>query len=255
MKLPTRLQPLRSTFLWQRASDWRYVRRNRPRCRFFRQFFRPGALVFDIGANVGHYTLLFHHLGARVLAVEPQAALVGQLKYRFRGFGRIQILQSAVGATAGAAELRKAPDLSEIASLREDVATRSRFAAEHTYSEREMVPVVTLDSLITQYGSPDFCKIDVEGFESQVLAGLSNAVPAISLEFNREFWDETKHCLEHLSRIGDYRYNFTLGEAAVLAAPEWRTSAALISDLGRITDPLLWGDIYARVNEIGSSKA
>jgi FkbM family methyltransferase len=68
--------------------------------------------------------------------------------------------------------LHKAPGLPEIASLRADVAARRRFAAEHLFSDSETVPV-TIDALVAEHGTPDFCKIDVEGFELAVLAGLT----------------------------------------------------------------------------------
>ena len=43
----------------------------------YRQFIEPGDLVFDIGAHVGDRVSSFRRLGARVVAVEPQALLIG----------------------------------------------------------------------------------------------------------------------------------------------------------------------------------
>ena len=71
------------------------------------------------------------------------------------------------------------------------------------------VPVTTLDSLIALYGEPDFCKIDVEGFEKEVFKGLSRPLARLSFEFHAEFLGETFACLELLRELGLYRFNFT----------------------------------------------
>lgn len=248
MRLPASLAFLRQTRLWQSVSDRRYLYHNRARQSFYRAFAPSDALVFDIGANVGHYALIFESLGARVLAVEPQAALAAQLRRRFAHRRRVQILQTALGSHHSTAILHKAPGLTEIASLRADIASRSRFAAEHSFSNVETVPLTTLDQLIATHGVPDFCKIDVEGFELSVLSGLTTPLPLLSLEFNREFWPETKQCLDSLLKLGGYRFNYAFGETPCLASPAWLSAAEFTAELERHPDPLLWGDLYARLS-------
>ena len=46
-----------------------------------------------------------------------------------------------------------------------------------------MVPVTTLDALIERHGVPSFVKVDAEGFEEEVLQGLSRSIKALSFEF------------------------------------------------------------------------
>jgi FkbM family methyltransferase len=239
---------LRATRLWGRLRDLRYLYRNRLRRRFLSEFISRGDLIFDIGANVGHYSLIAKSLGADVVAVEPQAALAAGLRRRFAGSGRIKVLQCAVGPTARTATLHKTADMSEVASLREDAAELSRFAKSHSYSLAETVEVKTVDELIRSNGQPSFCKIDVEGYESSVLAGLGTAIPKISFEFNREYWDDTRRCLELMSNLGSYRFNYALGDVNRLAAPAWLNAAQLENVIGAYRDPLLWGDIYARID-------
>lgn len=247
MKLPTGLDQLRQTRFWQKLRDERYLWSHRRRRAFYRQFVPPGSLVFDIGANVGHYTLLFTSLRARVLAVEPQAELAAGLHRRFAGSNSVRIVQTALGAAPAIATLHKAPGQTEIASLRDDVMARSRFAAQFAATAVETVPVVTLDSLVLQHGRPGFCKIDVEGFESEVLAGLSAPLPALSIEFNREFWEVAVQCVTRLTTLGNYRFNYALGEDDFLAMPNWVDADTLCARLSSNPDPLLWGDIYARL--------
>lgn len=233
MQLPGPLDALRQTRLWQRLRDWRYLRRQRARRIFYRQFVPPRSLVFDIGANVGHYTLIFQSLSARVLAVEPQAELAAGLRRRFAGSKDVQIVQTALGRQESTATLHKATGLSEVASLRTDISERSRFANLYDRAAVETVPVTTLVALVQQYGRPDFCKIDVEGFEIEVLAGLNTALPLVSFEFNREFWPETEVCLNCLDALGRYRFNYALGENDALELPDWPDSRQLRAVLVR----------------------
>ena len=242
----TAIDRLRGTQLWSRLRDWRYLHRHRGQRRFLAGFIHRGDLVFDIGANVGHYTLVAISMGAQVVAVEPQAALAGHLRRRFSSRLQVQVLQCALGASSSTAALHKTPDQTEIASLREDFSRRSRFASAHEFSQAETVEILPFDELIARHGRPQFCKIDVEGYESAVLAGLNMALPSLSFEFNREFQDDTGRCLERLDQLGRYRYNYSLGETYTLAEPRWLTSRELQAGLWLRPDPLLWGDIYAR---------
>lgn len=248
MQLPKAFDWIRDTAMWQHLRDWRYLHNHRALVKFYRTFVQAGDLVFDVGANVGHYTLIFSHLGSRVVAIEPQAELVTSLRRRFERRRQVSVVHTALGPSASTAVLHKTRDLTEVASLRSDVAQHSRFAAEHPFSEAETVSVATLDSIIAARGLPNFCKIDVEGFESKVLAGLKQPIPCLSFEFNREFWSEAELCLARLGEIGRYRFNYALGETPRLARAEWIDGATALAELKAIADPLLWGDIYARLD-------
>ena len=77
--------------------------------RLYRQFVRPGDLVFDIGAHVGDRVAAFRRLEARVVAVEPQPALVKTLRLLYRRDSKVTIEAAAVGRQPGFIELRVNP--------------------------------------------------------------------------------------------------------------------------------------------------
>ena len=107
------------------------------------------------------------------------------------------------------------------------------------------VPVTTLDELIGRYGRPAFCKIDVEGFELEVLRGLSTPIPAISFEYIPAALDVALGCINRLQELGDYRFNHVPGESHKLQTGRWFTPNEMRHFLQQLTLQDGSGDIYA----------
>jgi hypothetical protein len=156
-----------------------------------------------------------------------------------------------MGAAPGTAEMFIS-NASTISSLSKDwiesVEKTGRFTGCN-WDQRETVAVDTLDNLIAEFGRPDFIKIDVEGFEDQVLSGLSTAAEALSLEFTPEYIDSTFRCIDHLESLAEYRYQLAIGEDMDFRLPNW-LDAARIKEVLREVSGDQFGDIYARTNRV-----
>jgi hypothetical protein len=122
--------------------------------------------------------------------------------------------------------------------------TRGRFAGKD-WNKKIPVVVTTLDRMIEEYGMPQYCKIDVEGFEYSVLRGLTKAVPYISFEFTYEFVDNAQLCLAHLKNLGYRKFNLAIGESDSFAFSEWVSSDQVMKFIRNSADQTLWGEIYA----------
>lgn len=224
---------------------------------FYRRFVEPGDLCFDIGAHLGDRTMHFLRLGARVVAAEPQPALLAMLRRRFAGDPRVTVVPAALGAAPGRAELAIDPMNPTIATLSPEFIAQAGaspgFRAAR-WRERVEVDIVTLDSLIAAHGLPAFCKIDVEGYEHAVLEGLSRPVPALSLEYLPAALDPALMAIARLNRLGAYRFNRSRGESMRLALPRWLGAAEMAAELRRLPPEDGAGDVYAFLDEAGASR-
>jgi FkbM family methyltransferase len=211
---------------------------------FYAGFVGGGDLCFDVGANIGARTDIFVALGARVVCVEPQPRCVSVLTDKYSKNPRVVVVPKGVAAQPGIMPLSLCESAHTIATFCEKWKT-GRFR-DYRWESTMDVPVTTLDALVQKFGVPAFCKIDVEGFEYQVLQGLSCLVPALSFEFTEEFIDDAKLCVEYLGSLGQVEFNYALGEKLDLCLDPWTDGDTVLSDLCSTMDDLPWGDIYAR---------
>ena len=217
--------------------------------RLYGQFVQNGDLVFDVGAHVGDRVGAFRRLGAKVVAVEPQPALALTLNAIYGRDRSVTIERLAVGRAAGEITLRVNIDNPTVTTASDAFVDAANGAAGwegQVWSKSIRVPMTTLDALIVGHGHPAFIKIDVEGFEGEALAGLTQPVKALSFEFTTIQRDIARACIERCAALGYTRFNAALGESQELG--EWRTAMDIARWLEELPHAANSGDIYARLD-------
>lgn len=215
---------------------------------FYARLIKSNDTVFDVGANVGQRAQIFAHLAQRVVAVEPQKECIRHLRSRFKFSKNVLIEEVALGDRTGEASIRES-DSHTISSMSErfiETVGKSRFR-ESSWEREEKVSMTTLDELIGKHGLPKFIKIDVEGFEAQVLSGLNHAVPYISFEFTPELIDEAEKCVARLKSISEaYLFNYCLGENLNFVLENHVTADEMSNSiLPALSRQGNFGDVYA----------
>ena len=245
LTLRERLGMLRSiaAYYWKPFNKKRLMK-------FYSQFIQSDALCFDVGAHVGNRTNAWAALGARVVAIEPQPICLDYMRKRFKRKKNIILLDCAVGEQKGTANIHiseRTPTVSTLADATWRNTINEDTSFEVKWEKQLAVQVVTLDELIAQYGMPQFCKIDVENYELEVLKGLSTPIPCLSLEFYPATIQKAILCVERLEELGRYEYNWSTAESQQFNSSTWISSTEMIAIFRKYTRADRYGDFYARL--------
>lgn len=170
---------------------------------------KPGSVFYDVGANVGFFTVIGARLvgpSGTVYAFEPvpvNASYI-RLNTRLNHFSHVVVVEAAVSSSSGRGNLQVA-DYSGGAAL-------STVEAPPDLKETIPVDLVSIDDFVFKQGNPApaVVKIDVEGAEKDVLSGMSRSLqelrPVIVYEIDDATMDGFRRkyqgCEEFLQRFG-----------------------------------------------------
>lgn len=219
----------------------------RQRFQFYSQFIKKDDLCFDIGGSYGNRTEVFLKIGAKVVTVEPQKFPARYLKRKFKD--EIILINKALGEKN---EFRKmlVSEYSALSSLSSDWVNKvseKRFDWVKWNKEVD-IELITLDKMISDYGLPNFCKIDVEGYEFEVLKGLSQPLQLLSFEFTiPEFKDEAINCVRYLNSLGPIVCNYSADETLEFGLVDWLPPSEFINIFKELDEmDITCGDIYIK---------
>ena len=171
---------------------------------------RPGSTFVDVGASVGFFTLLAGRIvgpGGSVIAFEPQpgAACSARQNATLNGLSMVQVIEAAVGGRTGNAALH-------------GVGKATAYVLPDGDRNTLRVETTTLDDhFAASPRVPTLVKIDVEGHEREVVAGMTRLLADSSPVLVVETHGTTE---ELRSDLAQRRYTTTsLGRTHLLCAP------------------------------------
>jgi len=204
----------------------------------------PGnSLCFDVGANVGKKSEALLAAGKRVVSFEPNPLVIPELQARCKNYNDWKLVSCGLGSGPSILELYARQSHGQSGFV---VGWTDKTIA--TFN----VPVVTLDAAILAFGKPYYIKIDVEGWESEVLSGLSHAIPLISFEFHlvEQKRSDTISCLKKLAKLGESTVNLCAAEGTRFLFDDWMPLGQFMEwfpgDLDIRMPNTYYGDIYVK---------
>ncbi len=175
---------------------------------FFKNLEQKEHTVFDIGANEGYVSDIFLDNKLSVVAVEPDERNINILTERFKSNPRFKLFKCAAGSREGMHDFfiqKNGTAFSTLSHKWKELIEKGGYRFHFSYDkEPARVKLITLDYLIQKFGTPSLIKIDVEGYENEVLKGLSMRVPLLILEANLpEFKEETLNCIQRVHQLDE----------------------------------------------------
>jgi FkbM family methyltransferase len=215
-------------------------------------------MIFDVGANRGLFTdaCIMNNPTDKIIVIEANPNLFDYLVEKYKNNDHIEVINSLISNENDVLIPFYLSNVDVISTASIDWITNSRFVNRQTWCEPlEMctwyepiqVKSRSLDSIIDQYGIPELIKVDVEGYEFEVLSGLTKKAKDICFEWAEEQYESIKKTCDHLKTLGYTEFGF-IEDDEYLKKPEvytcWENSP--IHSLVKPDRKEKWGMIWVR---------
>jgi FkbM family methyltransferase len=236
----------------QRKNSQHELDENNKRKLFYSSFVKTGYLCFDVGANVGNRIAPLLELQAKVVAVEPQSVCCKILQHKFGT--KINIVNKGLSAKEGTENLHvsNASTISSFSKEWINSVKTDRFRG-YNWDKTVSIEMTTLDNLIGKFGLPVFIKIDVEGYELDVLKGLTRPVNFISFEYTvPEQINKVIECIDQIEKNdSNIECNYSVGESMVFKLPNWQSVVEMKKHITtKLFEDTGFGDVYVRRRQL-----
>jgi FkbM family methyltransferase len=219
--------------LYQKARFPKRFKGNKLEYEFYKSLLtNKNELIFDVGANTGEKAAIFKRLSKKIICFEPSPNSIDTLKKRF-AWTNVSIVPIALSDMESTTQLYILENMETLNS----VSNKQLKHVVQPMSKGEKINVMdvkteTLDNAIKKFGTPDYIKIDVEGHEKEVIAGLTRPVKYLSFEnCSSLFLKEGIASIEHLEEIANGKGMFNICVNRQFIFKEFSASNLIIDHL------------------------
>lgn len=204
-------------------------------------------MFFDIGANIGNWSLANITSCNKIIAIEASPDTFKKLLHNTNNNNNIIYLNYAVcNSDKEFIEFYNC-SADTLSTINKDwlVSTKSRFYNKYNYNVIKC-KTITIDKLIQEYGVPELIKIDVEGGEFECLTSLTQKVNNLCFEWASETNDITFKCLDYLESLGYNDFAIQLQDNYTYRPQNYTNINYIKQLLNKTTPKNEWGMIWAK---------
>jgi hypothetical protein len=205
-------------------------------------------MFFDIGANIGKWSLANLQQSEKIIAVEASPNTFQRLIENIGNNNpKLTCLNYAVCNSDDEYITFYNSVADTISTINKEwlSSEKSRFYNKFSYQEIKC-KTIKLDTLIQQYGIPDLIKIDVEGGEFECISSLSQKVNNVCFEWASETNDITLKCIDHLLSLGYTEFSIQFNDDYTYRPQLYRDADIIKQHLSKTTPKNEWGMIWAK---------
>ena len=204
-------------------------------------------MFFDIGANIGKWSLSNVNNCEKIIAIEASQHTFKRLLQNTNNNQKIIPLSYAVcNSDKEFIEFYNC-SADTLSTINKDWldSEKSRFYKQYNYNVINC-KTITIDKLIEEYGTPELIKIDVEGGEFECLSSLTQKVKNICFEWASETNDITFKCLDYLESLGYNEFAIQLEDHYNYRPLNYTNIYSIKEFLNKTTPKNEWGMIWTK---------
>ncbi len=202
-------------------------------------------ILFDIGANRGCYSVANFSKYDKFVLVDANKELCNFLKQRFLNRPNFIIEQKIVSKDKTDVFYISNSDV--LSTCDTQWVNNSRFTNTHSFTKTTGNESITIDELVEKYGVPEYIKIDVEGYELNVLKSMSKKYCPIGFEWAEEKKEELLQSLEYLKELGFEKFHIQKEDHYTFTPKTWLNYNEIYETLNNLCDinrKSEWGMIH-----------
>lgn len=207
--------------------------------------------IYDIGANIGRFTEvnLTKYKNCEFIVVEANPNLIPILEKKFESNKNIKILNLCVSELDGYVDfyISESDPISTISTASKEWINESRFN-NTKYNSPIKVKSISIDSMISEYGVSNYTKIDVEGYEYEIIKGIKKNIGLLSFEWVEEMILDIKNSLYHLKSIGYNEFFITYDDDYKFIPNNYMSYDEIVNEVSKLDNNRKekWGMIFSK---------